>query len=187
MLIYADIIINDIDVYNHMSTGSADAQSTAEAEFETIAKSLGENRRELLTAFLETDKSTLTTADLRGHTTVPRGSIIHHLERLRDWGLIEEQEEREFDSRSGRQARVWAITERGESFCAEEIDAPASAFVSPEEVAALKERVADLEKETQRIDDLEEQLEAMKRILRRITEEIGLLSEEEQARIFGDG
>lgn len=170
-----------------MSNGPDDAQSAGETDFETIAKSLGEKRRELLTALLQTDEDRVTTADLRSHTSVPRGSMIHHLERLVEWGLIEEQPEREFDASSGREARVWSMTERGESFCAENIDAPESAFVSPEEVADLKQRVADLEDDRQRIRYLEQQIDSIKKIIRRITEEIGLLSEEQQAEIFGDG
>lgn len=60
--------------------GEGQDGSTEVPSFKTISQSLGKPRKELLTAFLESDKSVLNTSQLREHTTVSSGSIIHHLE-----------------------------------------------------------------------------------------------------------
>lgn len=121
--------------------------SDKEQEFLSYAKKLGERRRHLLKAFLATDVTLVNTADLRDATSgvVPKDSVLHHLERLDSGGLVEEQERREYHGRGGRNARTWKLTERGLDFCEEYVDAPLHAFVSPEEVAALEQRVESLE------------------------------------------
>ncbi len=125
------------------STGS---ENSGEAEdFQQIAQRLGEPRRELLQSFLRADISAVNTADLREHTSVSRGSVLHHLERLMSWGLIDELPERQYHGRGGREARTWQLTDRGREFCKEYMDAPPDAFVSPEDVATLEQRMDRLE------------------------------------------
>lgn len=147
---------------------------TAMEDFETIAHSLGEPRRGILIAFVETDGQSLNTAQLRDHELVPRGSTIHHLERLVDWGLVEETDQRVYHGRGGLDARVWQLTERGKSFFAEHVDAPASTFVSPEEVADLGKRMTEVE------DDIE----SVKRLLLKLSVNAGTVSKEQAEEIL---
>lgn len=127
-------------------------------EFETIAETLGEPRRKLLFAFLESDSDVLNTGQLRERTGVERGSAIHHLERLVKWGLIEEEAERQRHGLRGSKARAWRLTARGETFCTDHLGAPSSAFISPEEVDELKEQVIALEKDVDLLGELLVQL-----------------------------
>ncbi|MCO8256783.1 transcriptional regulator [Haladaptatus sp. AB618] len=152
-----------------MSEQSSPADLEDRPSFETIQQSLGEPRRDLLTAFLEADKSTLNTAQLREHSAVPRGSAIHHLERLTEWGLVMEKEQREYHGRGGSHARSWALTERGSQFCDDYLDTPVSAFVSPEDVAALDERLSTLEND----------VEQMKAVIVKIAVHTGTLTEDQ--------
>jgi hypothetical protein len=145
-------------------------------DFETIAHSLGEPRRGILIALVETDKETLNTAQLRDHELVPRGSTIHHLERLMDWELVGEADQRAYHGRGGLDARIWKLTERGKSFFAEHVDAPASTFVSPEEVADLSERMSKTE------DDME----SMKRLLVKLAVNTGEVSKEQAEEILAN-
>jgi predicted ArsR family transcriptional regulator len=128
-----------------MSSSLEAERSEDDLGFARIAKRLGEPRRELLQSFLETDMSVVNTAELRETTSVARGSVIHHLERLAKWGLVEEQAEREYHGRGGRDARTWRLTDRGHEFCDQHVDTPVSAFVSPEDVAALDQRISAIE------------------------------------------
>lgn len=149
---------------------------TAMEDFETIAHSLGEPRRGILIALVETDNETLNTAQLRDHELVPRGSTIHHLERLMDWGLVEETDQRAYHGRGGLDARVWQLTERGKSFFAEHVDAPVSTFVSPEEVADLGERM----------NEIEDDVESMKRLLVKLAVNTGEVSKEQAEEILAN-
>lgn len=152
-----------------MSEQNSPSNTEDHPSFETIQQSLGEPRRELLTAFLETDKPALNTAQLREHSAVPRGSAIHHLERLTEWGLITEKEQREYHGRGGSHARTWTLTERGTEFCDDFLDTPVSAFVSPEDVAALDERLSTLEND----------VEQMKAVIVKIAVHTGTLTEDQ--------
>lgn len=137
-----------------MSSGPFSAETDGkELDFETIREALGEPREELLIAFLETDREVLSTADLRDHTSVSRGSIIHHLDRLEQWGLVAEQDEREYHRGGGPTARTWTLTSRGRSFCDEVVSTPARVFVSPDDVAVLEQRVDSIETEIEEIKD----------------------------------
>lgn len=142
-------------------SGEKDDTIPTDVAFDLIVKELGDKREELLLTMLEADPTPMTTAQLRESTTVPSGSAIHHLERLKGWGLVGEQDEREFNSRSGQLTRVWTLTERGESFCSEHLD-------DAEELLLLKSRV----------EALEEKFEAMQFVLAKNGLELGTISEE---------
>lgn len=146
--------------------------------FKTISQSLGKPRKELLTAFLESDRSVVNTAQLREHTTVARGSTLHHLEKLVEWGLIVEEDGREYHGRGGRDARTWALTDRGEEFCADHLGAPLSEFVSPEDVAELNAEVTEA---TERVSDVEDDLAAVLEAVADIGESTGYISNETAA------
>jgi DNA-binding PadR family transcriptional regulator len=131
----------------------AEPVETDPPSFKTISQSLGKPRRELLMAFLESDRSTLNTAQLREQTTVSRGSTIHHLERLVEWGLVVEEDARERHGRGGRDARTWALTDRGETFCADHLGAPLSEFVSPDDIAELNDRLTGTTERTRNLEE----------------------------------
>ena len=156
---------------------SADVEPAEENEpsFKTISQSLGKPRKELLMSFLESDRSILNTAQLREQTTVSRGSTLHHLERLVGWGLIIEEDAREYHGRGGRDARTWALTDRGETFCADHLGAPLSEFVSPDDVAKLNTEVTDA---TERIGDVEDDLAILLDAVADIGEGTGYVSDE---------
>ena len=118
-------------------------------------------------------------AELRADTSVPQGSAIHHLERLADWGLVTEHDDRAFDAQSGRETRVWEITERGMDFCDEHLDDPDT--VTPDAFAALKTRVSSLEEELAKRD---EQLAAQERMVKWIVKQSDLFTDEQKAKIL---
>jgi predicted ArsR family transcriptional regulator len=158
----------------------AEPVETDPPSFKTISQSLGKPRKELLMAFLESDKSTLNTAQLREQTTVSRGSTIHHLERLVEWGLIVEEDSREYHGRGGKDARTWALTDRGETFCADHLGAPLSEFVSPDDVAELNERLTET---TERVGDVEDDLAILLDAVADIGEGTGYVSSEMAAKL----
>jgi predicted ArsR family transcriptional regulator len=160
------------------SSGDARPAGADETPFKTISQSLGKPRKELLMAFLESDKSTLNTAQLREQTTVSRGSTLHHLERLVKWGLIVEEDAREYHGRGGRDARTWALTDRGETFCADHLGAPLSEFVSPDDVAKLNAEVTDT---TERMGKLEEDMAVLLDAVADIGAGTGQISDETEA------
>lgn len=166
-----------------MSSQSVADVSAETPDFETIATALGQPRRELLLALVETDRSHLNTAQLRERTSVPRGSILHHLERLATWGLVAELDQREPHGQSGISARTWQLTEDGRLFSGhdEYMDVPDSAFVSPETVASLEQQVAALEEQAA---EREEKLERLDRMLKWIVRESDIFDEEEKAKIL---
>jgi hypothetical protein len=162
-----------------MSQGQSGADQEGgpaeEPSFTTISQSLGEPRQELLMAFLESDKSTLNTAQLREHTTVPRGSTLHHLERLVEWGLITDADSREYHGRGGKDARTWALTDRGETFCADHLGAPLSEFVSPDDIAELNAEVTET---IERVGNLEDDMAILLDAVADIGEGTGHISDE---------
>lgn len=158
-----------------MSSALFEKEMDGEPNFEMIAQSLGEPRRELLQALRGTDKSVVNTADIRAKTSVPAGSAIHHLERLVKWNLVREAKHREYHGRGGSHARTWEITERGEDFCDTELDESLSAFISPEEVAAHDQRISAIEDDIERIED---DIDIMGQLIVKVAMETGTMSEE---------
>ncbi|HET7323023.1 MAG TPA: hypothetical protein VFJ06_01700 [Halococcus sp.] len=156
---------------------NSDPSLTSEDQpsFKTISQSLGKPRKELLMSFLEVDKSVLNTAQLREHTTVPRGSVLHHMERLMDWGLVVDGGSREYHGRGGKDARTWELTDRGETFCADHLGAPLSEFVSPDDVTKLNAKVTD---STERIGNLENDMAVLLDAVADIGEGTGQISDE---------
>jgi hypothetical protein len=155
--------------------------SSAEApSFKTISQSLGKPRKELLTAFLESDRSVLNTSQLRENTTVSSGSIIHHLERLVGWELVVEEGEREYHGHGGSNARTWALTDRGEQFCADHLGAPLSEFVSPSDVAEMNEQLTET---TERVGKMEDDLAILLDAVADIGEGTGHISSEVAAKL----
>lgn len=136
-----------------MENQQSDGDRT-EPEFETIAESLGQPRRELLFAFLESDADILNTGQLRERTSVERGSAIHHLERLVKWHLVEEGDERQRHGLRGDKARTWRLTARGETFCTDHLGVPSSAFISPEEFNEVKDQMVALEEDVELLGGL---------------------------------
>lgn len=166
-----------------MSSQSFDDVSADTPEFDTVAQALGTHRRELLLTLVETDRSHLNTAQLRDRTSVPRGSILHHLERLEAWGLIAELDQREYHGQSGKNARTWQLTEEGQRFCAndEYMDAPDSAFVSPDKVARLEREIGELREQAA---ERNEKLERLDRMLKWIVTESDIFDDNEKATIL---
>ncbi|WP_435157437.1 hypothetical protein [Haladaptatus sp. DFWS20] len=91
------------------------------------------------------------------------------MERLTEWGLVVEKEQREYHGRGGSHARAWALTERGTEFCDDYLDTPESAFVSPEDAVALDERLSTLEND----------VEQMKAVIVKIAVHTGTLTEDQ--------
>jgi hypothetical protein len=170
-----------------MSTSEASDNHTQPASFQAINQHLGQRRRELLSELDIPDYADVgedwdpryTTAELRTETSVPQGSAIHHLERLLDWGLVKEHDDRAFDAQSGRETRVWEITERGMEFCDDYIDTTET--VSPEAFAALKTRVSSLEEEVTQRD---EQLAAQRRMVKCMVKESDLFTDKQKEKIL---
>lgn len=184
LAISSDIIIAGELLYRPMSQEpfeeEAQDESAEAPSFKTISQSLGKPRRELLTAFLESDKSVLNTSQLREHTTVSSGSVIHHLERLVSWELVVEEGEREYHGHGGSNARTWALTNRGEQFCADHLGAPLSEFVSPSDVAELNEQVTET---TERVGKMEDDLAILLDAVADIGEGTGHISNEVAAKL----
>lgn len=176
------ILISVERLYPPMSQGQSGTDqgggAADEPSFKTISQSLGQPRKELLMAFLEGDKSILNTAQLREHTTVPRGSTLHHLERLVEWGLITDADSREYHGRGGKDARTWALTDRGEQFCADHLGAPLSEFVSPEDVAELNEQLTE---NKERVRNLEEDMAVLLDAVADIGAGTGQITDETEA------
>jgi hypothetical protein len=170
-----------------MSTSDASDKQTQPASFQSINQHLGQRREELLSELDIPDYADVgedwdpryTATELRAETSVPQGSAIHHLERLLDWGLVKEHDDRAFDAQSGRETRVWEITERGMEFCDDHIET--SEAVSPEAFAALKTRVSSLEEEVAQRD---EQLAAQRRMVKWIVKESELFTPEQKEKIL---
>jgi DNA-binding transcriptional ArsR family regulator len=170
-----------------MGTSEVSHNQTQAASFTSIVQHLGERREELLDELNPPDYAEAgedwdpryTTAELRAETSVPQGSAIHHLERLLDWGLVTENDERAFDAQSGRETRVWEISERGMKFCDDYIDTTEA--VSPEAFAALKTRVSSLEEEVAKRD---EQLAAQERMVKWIVKKSDLFTDEQTEKIL---
>ena len=123
--------------------------------------------------------------ELRQYGEIP--SSTYHFNKLVEQDMIEETGE-EYAGRGGP-ATVYELTETGEKIADELVDGSGAATVTQieEQIDSLQQRVDDLEEDRQRIENLEAQFGAMKRVLRRITEEIDLLSDEARERIFGEG
>jgi molybdopterin converting factor small subunit len=170
-----------------MGASEVSHNQTQPASFRAIDQHLGKRRRELLDELNPPDYADLgddwdpryTTAELRAETSVPTGSALHHLERLAEWGLINEHDDRAFDAQSGRETRVWEITERGMDFCDDYIET--SETVTPEAFAALKQRVSSLEEEVAKRD---EQLAAQDRMVKWIVKKSDLFTDEQRAKIL---
>jgi predicted ArsR family transcriptional regulator len=143
--------------------------------FKTISQSLGKPRKELLMAFLESDRSILNTSQLRENTTVSSGSTIHHLERLVKWGLVVEEGGREYHGHGGSDARTWALTDRGETFCADHLGAPLSEFISPDDIAEINGNVTE---NTERIGNVEDDMASLLEAVADIGEQTGYIGGE---------
>jgi predicted ArsR family transcriptional regulator len=148
--------------------------------FKSISQSLGKPRKELLMSFLERDRSVLNTSQLRENTTVSSGSIIHHLERLVSWGLVVEENGREYHGHGGSDARTWALTDRGETFCADHLGAPLSEFVSPDDIAEINHEVTE---NTEQIGDVKDDLSILLDAVADIGEGTGHISSEMAAKL----
>ena len=95
-----------------------------------------------------------------------------------EWGLVVEEDGREYHGRGGRDARTWALTDRGEQFCADHLGAPLSEFVSPEDVAELNAKVTEA---TERVSNVENDLAAVLEAVADIGESTGYISDETAA------
>lgn len=187
MIIYDHTIIPVDHVAGSMGASETSQNQTQPASFGAINQHLGDRREELLAELNPPDYADAgedwdpryTTAELRAETSVPQGSAIHHLERLLDWGLVKEHDDRAFDAQSGRETRVWEISERGMAFCDDHIDEEDT--VSPEAFAALKTRVSSLEQEVAQRD---EQLASQRRMVKWIVKKSDLFTSEEKEKIL---
>ena len=117
---------------------------------EEMIEKLGDQRRKMLATLDHADDGTLDTSTMRERAGVPTGSINHHLELLERWGLIEECPDRAYTGQGGSRARIWQLTERGETFIDdhEDVLSPPQNAEAAEHVTALERRVEELEKET---------------------------------------
>lgn len=125
------------------------------AEADEIQEKLNrgnEHRRNILSTLASADSNALNTSQIRERANVPSGSMNHYLVALANWGVLEETGEREYSQGGGRKARVWRLTEKGETFIEERPDAlttPKGAATA-ERVTALENRIAALEEETRK-------------------------------------
>lgn len=147
--------------------GEDDTES--EPSFDEIEVDLREHRENILQVFMSHDDDVYDSSELRVIADIPQGSIKHHLDKLRGWGLIEELDERVPPSHGGgNDAKQWRLTERGEAFTEEYI-----IYVAPADVDELARRVVDLERE---VDDLRDQHEKdIRDVKQRVQEQIGNL------------
>ncbi|KZN22573.1 hypothetical protein A4G99_19100 [Haladaptatus sp. R4] len=128
-----------------LTTGHAD-------EMEEKLNRGNEHRRNILGALATADSDTLNTSQIRERADVPSGSMNHYLETLTEWGIVEDTGQREYSRGGGRKARVWRLSEMGETFIEERPDAlstPKTAATA-ERVTALENRIEDLEAETRK-------------------------------------
>ena len=123
--------------------------------------------------------------EIRQYGDIP--SSTYHFNRLVEQDMIRETGQ-EYVTEGGS-ATAYELTDLGEKIADEILDQSGAATTVAQledQIDSLQQRVDDLEDDRQRIGNLEEQIGAMKRVLRRITQEMGLLSDEAEKRIFGD-
>lgn len=127
--------------------GGDDTES--EPSFEEIEVELREHRENILQVYMSHDSDVFDSSELRVIAGVPEGSIKFHLDKLKDWGLIEDLDERVRPAHGGgSDAKQWRLTERGESFTEEFV-----VYVPPGDVDELARRLVDLER---RLDAMQE-------------------------------
>lgn len=136
--------------------------------FEEMQANLDRRRQDILTVLNSADNSRLNTSDLRRTANVPSGSMTHHMKKLERWGLVEEGDRVYVGG--GSRAIVWALTQRGQTFCEEHLD-EIRALPSHQEVTQLRERVTELETrlstlETQHEEDIDDLETRMKRAIK---------------------
>lgn len=130
--------------------------------FDEMEVDLRDRREDILQVFMSHDSDVYDTSELRVIADIPQGSIKFHLDKLKDWGLIVDLDERVPPSHGGgNDAKQWRLTDRGLTFTEDRI-----VYVAPEDVEELARRVVELERE---VDDLREQHE---RDIREIKEEV---------------
>lgn len=152
---------------------SMDDETSAElTSFEEINHRLGEPREKLLQAFASHDEDEIDTSTLRRKSGVQYGGIIHHLETLVQWALIQELDTRRYMAHGGSDARQWTLTERGAEFIEEYLDQRVPDVTTDE----LAERVVDLEEEVAEITE----------IMVQIAVHTGMFNEKEAATLLED-
>ncbi|WP_227378331.1 transcriptional regulator [Haladaptatus halobius] len=143
-----------------------------------IAAQLGEQRRNLLTVFKEADTRELDTSTLRQRSGVPSGSMNHHLNTLERWGLITETAERQYVSHGGSKARVWRLTDEGETFTETQMDDAVTPGVTTD---ALHEQIQAQQDE---IDALRSDLEDTQKMLVKVAQQADLIDDEKAAALL---
>lgn len=143
-----------------------------------IAAQLGEHRQKLLTVFKQRDTRELDTSTLRQHSGVPSGSMNHHLNTLERWGLITETAERQYVSHGGSKARVWRLTDEGQTFTETQMDEAVTPGVPTD---ALHEQVQAQQDE---LDALRSDLEDTQKMLVKVVQQANLIDDEKAAALL---
>ncbi len=156
------------------STLESEGNGGVDLTFEEMVERLGDQRRDLLSVLKRSDGSRLNTSDLRMGADVPSGSMSHHMETLQRWGLIEEVDRVHVGR--GSRAIVWALTDAGEDFIAED------GLESGRKVA----RADDVQQLNQRVDELEDKVKNLKGIMMRIGVDSDTFTEDEAREIMGE-
>ncbi|RBI59805.1 transcriptional regulator [halophilic archaeon] len=143
-----------------------------------IAAQLGEHRRNLLTVFKKADTRELNTSTLRQRSGVPSGSMNHHLNTLERWGLITETAERQYVSHGGSKARVWRLTDEGQTFTETQLDGAVTPSVPTD---ALHEKIQAQQDE---LDALRSDLEDTQKMLVKVAQQADLIDDEKAAALL---
>lgn len=156
----------------------ADDTHAGTPALDKIAAQLGEHRRNLLTVFKEADTRELNTSTLRQRSGVPSGSMNHHLNTLERWGLITETTERQYVSHGGSKARVWRLTDEGQTFTETQLDGAATSNVPTD---TLHEKVQAQQDE---LDALRSDLEDTQKMLVKVAQQADLIDDEKAAALL---
>lgn len=148
---------------------NSDGQRSELPTFSELDEIMKDRREAILTVFISQDGTTFDTSELRAHSGIPNGSTKFHLDKLVDWGLIEQLDKRAPPAlANGDDAKLFRITERGREYAKDHIR-----HAEPDDLDELADRLIELEES---LDALEEQHRAeMKDLKKQLHERLSSL------------
>lgn len=160
-------------------TANSETDSTDAPTHEEIQKHLDDRRRDILTTLSAAEDHTANTSEIRERAGIPSGSMDHYMRQFERWELIERMNE-EFVGQGGK-AIVWQLTERGEEFCKDWLHISPDSLVRPSDFEEMDERVEKLQRKTEQMDA---EIQSMKRVIVKIAVQTGTLSEDQATELL---
>lgn len=158
---------------------NSETDPTDSLTYEEMQKQLDNRRRDILTTLSAADGHTANTSEIRDRAGIPSGSMDHYMRQFERWELIERVNQ-EFVGQGG-EAIVWRLTERGEEFCKDRLSISPDSLVRPSDFEEMDERVEELQRKTERMDD---EIQSMKRVIVKIAVQTGTLSEDQASELL---